>query len=154
MWASRTRAPEKKNVPVGVHEFESTQTIIVVLEWLGKLDVARQEFCCQRVRIGDVEVSVPARPAFLNVSLVVRQGFYTHILDHDHRATPLHNAEKDVVRVGALKRDLEPETVAIKQQRGGGLLCDEKQPRAPKIWVYHISFPPRPEVVRRPQLGC
>jgi hypothetical protein len=63
----------KQHVAVSVLECESAQTIIVVLEWLKKLDMARREFGCQRVRIGDVKVSVPAGPAFPDVSLVVRQ---------------------------------------------------------------------------------
>src|SRR5687767_807160 len=46
---SRTRATKKQNVSVSVLELESTQTVIVVLEWLGKLDIARREFCRQRV---------------------------------------------------------------------------------------------------------
>ena len=62
-----------------------------------------------------MEVSVPAGPAFLDVSLVVRQWIYTNVLEHDHRSTPLDNAEKDVVKGGPLKRDVEPETVAIKR---------------------------------------
>src|SRR5918992_5969456 len=94
-WPSCTGTTEKQNVSVGVLELESTQAVIVVLEWLRKLDIARREFCCQRVRIGDVEVSVPAGPAFFDVSLVVRQWIYANVLEHDHRGTPPDDAEKD-----------------------------------------------------------
>ena len=64
---------KEQHVSVGVLEFESTQTIIVVLERLKELDTTRKEFGRQRVRIGDLEVSIPAGPAFLDVSLVIRQ---------------------------------------------------------------------------------
>ena len=39
-WCSRTRATEKQNVPVVVLELESTQSIVVILERLRKLDIA------------------------------------------------------------------------------------------------------------------
>ena len=138
----RAGTTEKQDVSVGVLELESTQTIIVVLEWLGKLDIARREFCCQRVRIGDVEVRVPAGPAFLDVSLVVRQWIDANVLEHDHRGTPLDDAEEDVVRVGPLKRDVEPETVAIKRQRGGDVLDDEERRDAGDVWLGHPGHTP------------
>src|SRR5215212_641216 len=124
------RTTEKQNILVSVLEFESTQTVIVVLQWLSELDIPRREFCCQRVRIGDVEVSVPAGPAFLDISLVVRQWIDANVLEHDHRGTPLDNAEEDVVRGGSLERDVEPETVAIKRQRGGDIPGDEERRNA------------------------
>jgi hypothetical protein len=43
---------QKQYVAVDVLEFESTQAIIGIFEWFGKLDVARRELCRQRVRIG------------------------------------------------------------------------------------------------------
>src|SRR5258708_34979695 len=87
-----------------------------------------------------MDVSVPAGPAFLDVSLVVRQWFYTNVLERDHRGTPLDNAEEDVVRFGPLKRDVEPETVAIKRQRGGGILDDEEWRNAGKFRFSHVNF--------------
>src|SRR5258708_29484645 len=87
-----------------------------------------------------MDVSVPAGPAFLDVSLVVRQWLYTNVLEYDHRGTPLDNAEEDVVRVGPLKRDVEPETVAIKRQRGGGILCAEGRRNDGDFWFCHVDF--------------
>src|SRR5258708_4572496 len=87
-----------------------------------------------------MDVSVPAGPAFLDVSLVVRQWFYTNVLEHDHRGTPLDNAEEDVVRFGPLKRDVEPETVAIKRQRGGDILDDEEWRNAGNFRFSHVNF--------------
>jgi len=79
-----------------------------ILEWPREFDISRCKLSRQRVRIRNVEVSVPAGPAFLDVSLGVRQWIYANVLEHDHRGTPLDNAEEDVVRVGPLKRDFEP----------------------------------------------
>jgi hypothetical protein len=40
-------------------------------------------------------------------------------------AAALDNSEEDVVRVGPLKRDVEPEAVAVEGQRRGNVLDDE-----------------------------
>ena len=61
-----------------------------------------------------------------NATRVVRHWIDTNILQHDHRRTAPDNAEEDVVVTGPLKRDVEPETVAIKRQRGGDILNDEE----------------------------
>src|SRR5260370_12954088 len=111
-----------------------------VFEGVRRSDSAGREFCCQRVWIGVMDVSVTAGPAFLDVSLVVRQWFYTNVLEHDHRGTPLDNAEEDVVRFGPLKRDVEPETVAIKRQRGGYVLDDEEWRNAGDFRFSHVNF--------------
>ena len=42
-------------------DFKSPQTIIVVLAWLKKLDIARREFCRQCIRIWDVKISVSGK---------------------------------------------------------------------------------------------
>src|SRR5690349_21048447 len=93
----------------------------------------------ERVRIRNMKVGVPTGPAFLDVSLVVRQWIYANVLEHDHRGTPLDNSEEDVVRVGPLKRDFEPETVAIKRQRGGDIFDDEERRDAGDFWFGHVS---------------
>ena len=73
-----------------------------------------------------MKVSVPAGNAFFDIARVVRHWIDTDVLQHDHRRTPPDNAEEDVVVTGPLKRDVEPETVAIKRQRGGDILYDEE----------------------------
>jgi nucleoid DNA-binding protein len=130
------RTAEKQNVAVCVLELESTQSIIGVLDGFGKLDVARREFRCQRVRIGDIEVRVPSRPG---VSFRVRKRSDTDILEHDHRGTPLDNAKEDVAG-GPLKRNLEPETIAIERQRGGDIPDDEERRNAGDSCCSHMSF--------------
>src|SRR5260370_19358452 len=87
-----------------------------------------------------MDVSVRAGPALLDVSIVVRQWFYPNVLEHDHRGTPLDNAEEDVVRFGPLKRDVEPETVAIKRQRGGDVLDDEEWRNAGNFRFSHVNL--------------
>src|SRR5690242_3850406 len=57
---SSKRTPKKQNVAVSVLEFESTQAIAGILERYEKLDIARPELRRQRVRIGDMDVGVPA----------------------------------------------------------------------------------------------
>src|SRR5262249_34505086 len=128
----------KQNVAVSVFEFESTQTIIGILEWFGKLDIARREFRCQRVRIRDIEVRVPAGDAFFDVTRVVRHRIDADVLEHNHRSAALDNAEEDVVRFGPLKRDVEPETVAIERQRGGNILDDKERRNARNLWFSHV----------------
>src|SRR5579862_625363 len=134
------RTAKKQNVAVGVLELESTQAIMGIFEWFGKLHMARRKFCCQRVRIGNTEVRVPTRPAFFDVSLVVRKWFYTHVLEHDHRGAALDNAKEDVIRFGPQKRDLEPETVAIKRQRGRDIPDDEEWRNAGNFWFRHVAL--------------
>jgi len=112
---SRTRTAEKQNVAVSVLEFESTQAVIGIFKWLGKLDIARRELCRRRVRVGDIEVGVPAGDAFLDVSRVVRHWSYADVLEHDHRSAAPDNPKEDVVGFGPLKRNVKPETVAIKR---------------------------------------
>ena len=129
-FSSCARTTKEQNVAVSVLEFESTQAIVGIFEWLGKLDIARRELCCQRVRIGDMEVGVPAGDAFLDVTRVVRPRIDAYCLEHDHRASALNNAEEEVVRFGPLKRDVEAETVAIKRQRGGNMVHDEERRNA------------------------
>ena len=87
-----------------------------------------------------MKISVPAGDALFDVSLVVRQWIYTNVLKHDHRGSPLDNAEENVLRVGPLKRDVEPETIAIKRQGGGDILDDEERRDAGNFWFSHVSF--------------
>src|SRR6476661_10513655 len=111
--------PEEQHIAISVLDFKSPQTITVILEWLKKLDIARRELRRQCIRIRDIKVSVPAGNALVDISRVVRHWINTHVFQHDHRRTPPDDAEEDVVVTGALKRDVEPETVAIKRQRCG-----------------------------------
>ena len=84
-----------------------------------------------------MKVSIPAGNAFFDISRVVRHWIDTDVLQHDHRRTPLDNAEKDVVVTGPLKRDVKPEAVAIKRQRGGDILYDEERRNAGNFWFSH-----------------
>ena len=47
-----------------------------------------------------MKISVPAGNALFDISRVVRHGIDTDVLQHDHRRTPLDNAEEDVVGSG------------------------------------------------------
>ncbi len=87
-----------------------------------------------------MKISVPAGNALFDISRVVRHWIDTDVLEHDRRRTPLDNAEKDVVRVGPLKRDVEPETIAIERQRGGDIPDDEERRDAGNVWLGHVSF--------------
>src|SRR5204862_7055057 len=120
---------------------ESTQAIIGIFEWFGKLDIARRELCRQRVRIRDIEVGVPAGDAFFDVSCVVRYWIDTDALEHDHRSAALDNAKEDVVRFGSLKRDSEPETVTIKREGDGDIVHNEERRNAGDFWFSHAGHP-------------
>ena len=39
-----------------------------------------------------------------------------------------------------MKRDVEPETVAIKRERGGDILHDEERRNAGNVWFSHVSL--------------
>src|SRR6185503_11532540 len=93
------------------------------------------ELCGQGVRVGDVEVRVPAGDALLDVSSAVRHCPGTDVLEHQHRGPPLDNAEEDVVRFGPLKRYVEPETIAIERQRRGDTVDDEERRDAGNVWL-------------------
>src|SRR5437773_596002 len=116
--------PEEQQIAVSILHFKSPQTIlgVILLEWLKKLDIARREFRRQCIRIWDMKEGVPAGNTLLDISRVVRRRFDADVLQKDRRPTPLDNSEEDVVVAGPLKRDVEPETVAIKRQRGGNIL--------------------------------
>src|SRR5580700_8793323 len=87
-----------------------------------------------------MKISVPAGNAFFDISCVVGHWIDTDVLEHDHRRTPLDYAEENVVVTGPLKRDVEPETVAIKRQRGGDILDDEERRNAGNFGFSHVSF--------------
>src|ERR1041385_7413891 len=86
---SSLRPPEKQNIPIRVLEFESTQAITRILDWHKKLDIAGRELCRQRIRIGDVDVRVPAGNALFDVPCVVRHWSHADFLEHEHRAAAL-----------------------------------------------------------------
>ena len=67
---SSPRATEKQDIAVGVLELETTQTVISVFQWLGKLDIARSKFGRQCVRLWDVNECVPARDTFFGPNSV------------------------------------------------------------------------------------
>src|SRR5580765_959682 len=132
--------PEEQHIAISVLDFKSPQTITVILEWMKKLDIARRELCRQCIRIRDIKVGVPAGNALFDISRVVRHWIDTDVLQHNHRRTPPDNAEEDVVVTGPLKRDIEPETVAIKRQSCGDILNDEEWCNAGNFWFSHASF--------------
>ena len=47
-----------------------------------------------------MELSVPAGPVFLDISLVVRQWIHANVLEHYYRDSPLDYAENVVVGSG------------------------------------------------------
>ena len=134
------RTPEEQYISVSVPDFKSPQPIIVVLEWLKKLNITRRKLCRQRIRIRDIKVSVPAGDSFFDISFVIGYGINTNVLQHDHRPAPLNNGEEDVVVTRPLKRDVEPETVAIKRQRYGNILYDEEWRNAENFCFSHGRF--------------
>src|SRR5256885_8078743 len=117
MCRSSSRTTEEQDIAVAVLELETSQTVISILQWFGKLDIARGKFGRQCIRIRDVKVSVPAGDAFFDVSLVVRQRIYTNVLKHDHRTTSPNNAEENVVRSRPLEGDLKSQPVSVKRKR-------------------------------------
>ena len=121
-WHSSPRTTEKQDVAIAVLELEPTQPVMSVLEWFRKLDIARRKFGRQRIRIRNVKVSVPTCRW---LSLVVREWIYTDALEHDHRATPAHDAKEWIVS-GLLKGDLKSKLVAIKRECCRGVMHDEE----------------------------
>ena len=83
---------------------------------------------------------VPASNTLLDIARVVRYGLDTDVLQNDRRPTPLDNAEENVVFTGPLKRDVEPETVAIKRQRGRDIPYDEERRNAGDLCFSHVTF--------------
>src|SRR5262249_34495877 len=108
---------EEQQIAVSVLDFKSPQTIIgvIVPEWQKETDIPPREFRRQCIGIWDMKERVPAGNTLLDISGVVRRRFDADVLHYDRRSTPLDNAEEDVVVTGPLKRDVEPETVAIKR---------------------------------------
>jgi hypothetical protein len=94
---SSARTPEEHDIAVGVLEFEAAQTVISILQSLGKLDITRRKFRRQCIRIRDVNECVPAGDTFLDVSLVVRLWSYAYVFEQDLRAAPANDAGEDVV---------------------------------------------------------
>src|SRR5436190_24003695 len=82
---------------------------------------------------------VPASNTLLDISRVVRRRFDADVLQDDRRPTPLDNAEENVVFTGPLKRDVEPETVAIKRQRRRDMPYDEERRNPGNFWFSHVS---------------
>ena len=141
--ASWTSMPEEQQIAISVLDFKSPQTVMVVAihERQKELDVPRREFGRQGIRIWNRKKSVPAGNALFDVFGVVRRWFDTNGLHDDRRAASFDNAEEDVVRLGPLKRDLEPESVAVKRQRGGDIPDDEERCDARDFWFVTFRFP-------------
>ena len=73
-----------------------------------------------------MNVRIPARNAFFDISCVVRHGIHTDVFYNDHRHTALDNAEEDVVLAGSLECDIEAETITIKRQRRWDIPYDKE----------------------------
>src|SRR4026208_2584083 len=97
-----------------------------VFQWLEKLDIARNEFGREGVRIRDANVCIPASDPFLDVARVVRHGSYTDGFHQDLRTAPAHDAEENVVRRRPLKGDLKSKLVSIKRKRRWYVAHDKK----------------------------
>src|SRR5437868_7508043 len=132
---------EEQNVTVGILEFESTQSVMCIFEWLGKLDSARRKFRSQRVRIGNINISVPWRAAQAYVPRVIRHRLGADCLEKDHRPAALHDSEKKVVGL-SLKCDLKPELVAIKRKRSCNIFHDKTRRYPADLWLSHILVVP------------
>jgi hypothetical protein len=52
----------------------------------------------------------------------------------------LDDPEEDVIGLHGLKRDVEPETVAIKRQGGGSVSDDEARGNAGDLWFRHVRL--------------
>jgi hypothetical protein len=96
-----------------VLDFESPQAITGIFERFRKVDIARHEFCRQRVRCRDLAIRVAACDALLDASRVVRYWIDADVLEHDHCAARFDNSEEDAVRVGPLETDVGHEPVAM-----------------------------------------
>lgn len=85
-----------------------------------------------------MEVGVPSGYAFLDIARVIRYRFHADLLEHDHCAATADYAEEDVIRLGPLKRNVEPEAVTIKRQRGGNISDDKERRDARNFRFSHI----------------
>src|SRR5690349_1217046 len=94
-----------------------------VFECFRKCDVARRKLRRKRIRIRNVNVSIPAGRG---LSLVVWDWVYTDCLEHDHCTPSAHDAEEGVVG-GFLKGDLKPKLVAVERKRCRCVSYDEKR---------------------------
>ena len=137
------RSAEEEDVSVRVLELEPTQAIVVVTESAKELHAPRRVFLRQRVRIGNVDVGVPSRPAFPDVARVVGRGIHSNVLEHDHRGAALDDAEEEIVRLGPLKGDLEAEPVAIERERLRDAPDDEEGRDGRNGGVAHATKLPR-----------
>ena len=137
-------ATEEQYISVSVLDLKSPQTIIAIfaiLDRFKKLDITRGELCRQCIGVRNIKICVPAGNALFDISCVVRYGIHTNVFQNDHRRTSLDNAEEDVVITGPLKRDVEPEAVAIKRQRRRDILYDEEWRNAGNFCFSHVNFP-------------
>src|SRR5437763_6245416 len=103
----RSRATEEQDVTVGVLELEAAQTVMSILEWFREFDISRRKLSVQRLRIRNIEISVPAS---CRVPPIVREWIYLDTLEHDHCATAAHNAKEKIV-ARYLKGDLKAKPV-------------------------------------------
>jgi hypothetical protein len=116
-----TRAAEVQDIAVGVLNFETAEVVGVVFDGTKEAEIARGEFGGDGIRIRCVDVCVPGEVAFFDVASVIGDGLDPDRLEHDHGATALNDAEKDVARFGSLKGDLKAELITIKSEGGGDI---------------------------------
>src|SRR5262245_17887605 len=88
------RSSEEQDIAVGVLERETAQPVVRVLERLDEFDVARSELGRQCVGIRNVNESVPACDALLDIPRVVRDWCDANRLEQDLRAAPPDDAEE------------------------------------------------------------
>src|ERR1700752_677433 len=114
---------EEQTIAINVLDHEASETIIIVRQRHCETNATRSELRRQRVRIRDLEISIPTA-GWLTV--VVWDRFdddlstvrnLTQRLEHDHRPITADNAEEFVVRCRASKRNFKPQHIAIERKR-------------------------------------
>ena len=116
------RMSEKQDVAIGVLKFESSQTVVGILQRYREGSTSRCKLCGQRLGIRDAEESIPPG---LWLASAIRERLYSDRLDHDHRRIAAENCKKWVVS-GLLEGDLKTEHIAIKRKCRGNVRHDEE----------------------------
>src|SRR5262245_41131031 len=116
-------AAKEQDITLRVPQLEATQTVIRILERLRELDISRCILSSQRIRIRNIQVSVPAS---CRLPPAVWEWIDANVLEKTHRPAAPHDAEEEVV-AKACEHDLKAKAVAIERERSRDVSHDEER---------------------------
>ena len=127
------RPAEKKDIAIGIRQFEPTQPVLIIAQRLMEFDTCSPVFFVQRIGVFCGNIGIQARPVMPGM-VGNRQDIRSDLFEHDGDLIAANDRKEWVFSLRADIADLKSQPVFIKCNGNPQVLNDEQGSYVAKIW--------------------